>query len=359
MTDDGDLHRALTTGDCVGCHTGTNAVGENIPYVMTPAMTEYGPDYDGSGGLINAEGTNSLAGGTFNMVLTIDSRGHNVAGISTVDVALGETPPGWIASTFVASTGSGTAPVGDINGALADWGTTQLTCAGTNGCHGSHTNADDFADIRGAHHGDDTTLPLDGSTIATSYRFLRGILGLEDDDWELTVAADDHNQYYGVDRSTASTTGMNAQTISYLCAECHGLFHSSDGTMTDGGIIHNGPSIANANPWLRHPTDFALTTAGGEYLSYAAVDGTAASTPGSVAAYNYIAPLASATVTAVITNPFLAANSDVVTCLSCHRAHGSAHDDMLRWDYGAMNAGTADAAGFGNKGCFACHTTKD
>ncbi len=358
VTSDGNLHRSLTTGDCVGCHTGTNVTGGNIPYVMTPALTEYGPDYDSSGNLVNAAATNSLAGGTFNMVSTTDSYGHNVVGISNADTAIGYTPPGWIPSTFQASNGGGSDPVGDINSANPDWGTTQLTCAGTNGCHGSHTNADDFADIRGAHHGDDTGgTGIDGSTIAKSYRFLRGIIGLEDNDWELTVSATDHNQYYGVDRTSTTTAGMDAQTISYLCAECHGLFHSNDGSTSGSGIIFNGPTIDNANPWLRHPTDFALSTAGGEYLDYADANGNLAASSGVTAVYNFVAPLASADVTTVISNPFTGTENDVVTCLSCHRAHGSAHDDLLRWDYAEMVAGTT--TGFDNKGCFACHTTKD
>ncbi len=352
-----ELGRSLTTGDCVGCHTGTNGTDPaNIPYVMSAAGTEYGPGYTGGGALVN-DGTNTLAGGSFNGVRLggTDSYGHNVVGISNTDTTLSYTPPGWIAATFPANDGSGS-PIGDINGGAATW-TTQLTCAGTNGCHGSHVENDDFADIRGSHHGDDST--IDGTTVARSYRFLRGILGFEDDDWEYTVAANDHNQYYGVDRTSTSTTGMDSQTISYLCAECHGMFHSNDGSTAGSGIIEGGPAIDNVNPWLRHPTDFALlsTDAGSEYLSYADASGNLATTPGTTASYNFIAPLASATVTAVIDNPFSGTDSDIVTCLSCHRAHGSVNDDLLRWDYTQMVASAG--GGFANKGCFACHTTKD
>jgi len=353
------LGRSLTKGDCIGCHTGDNGTGGgNIPYV-TNSSAEYGPDYDGSGALVNAAGSNSLAGGTFSMMSGHDNYGHNVAGISSSDTALGTTPPGWIASTFQANAAGGTA-TGDINGGGATW-PSQLTCAGTNGCHGSHTDADGFADIRGSHHGDDSV--IDGSTVAKSYRFLRGILGFEDDDWEFTVSATDHNQYYGIDRTSTSTSGMNSQTISYLCAECHGLFHSNDGTTAGRGIIYAGTAIDNVNPWLRHPTDFALssTDAGSEYLSYADASGTLATAAGTTAAYNFIAPLASADVSAVVSNPFSnpgGTDGDIVTCLSCHRAHGSAHADLLRWDYTAMVAAGASTS-FDNKGCFACHTTKD
>ena len=164
---------------------------------------------------------------------------------------------------------------------------------------------------------------------------------------------------------------MDAKTISYLCAECHGNFHSG----TD--IIYNSTTIADANPWLRHPTDFSLqtTAADTEYRDYANASGTLYAT--GTSAYNYIAPLASANVSAgddnnkkastttpptgAISDPFAVADNDIVTCLSCHRAHGSAYADLLRWDYTDMQAGSGgDGVNkFANKGCFACHTTKD
>jgi predicted CXXCH cytochrome family protein len=53
----------------------------------------------------------------------------------------------------------------------------------------------------------------------------------------------------------------------------------------------------------------------------------------------------------------VAATSDMVMCLSCHRPHGSPYDDLLRWDYGDMVAGTDGP--LANKGCFYCHSTKD
>ena len=43
-------------------------------------------------------------------------------------------------------------------------------------------------------------------------------------------------------------------------------------------------------------------------------------------------------------------------CLSCHQAHASDHDYMLRFDYAGMVAGTNPAAD--GTGCLACHTTK-
>ncbi|MDY0190037.1 MAG: cytochrome c3 family protein [Desulfuromonas sp.] len=362
-----NVNRSLTKGDCVGCHTGdiVDSIVDKIPYIMSTSGSEYGPDYADDGSLLNAAATNTLAGGTFNYVrddATQDSYAHNVSNIRAgKDSNMTDfTPPGWEATTFEPATGGGSESVS----AVADsWGTTQLTCAGTNGCHGNHTNPDDFGDIRGAHHGDDST--IDGSSVAKSFRFLRGILGQEDAEWELNVSTEAHNIYYGVDRTSTATPG-DKQTISYLCAECHGMFHGSDAT-DDTGIIYDGPSVDNANPWLRHPTDFSLSTTGTdtEYLDYAKADADAANADGGTL-YNYIAPLASSRKSSfnndgsngiTISNPFATTGDDIVTCLSCHRAHGSKYPDLLRWDYTKMQASAS--GGFANKGCFACHTSKD
>jgi predicted CXXCH cytochrome family protein len=41
-------------------------------------------------------------------------------------------------------------------------------------------------------------------------------------------------------------------------------------------------------------------------------------------------------------------------CLSCHKAHATENDGMLRFDYTAIKAGDTSS----NFGCLACHTTK-
>jgi hypothetical protein len=124
------------------------------------------------------------------------------------------------------------------------------------------------------------------------------------------------------------TEGANAgfskigNTMTAYCTGCHGNFH----TQLDG----------NAN-WIRHPSDAVLPT-DGEYADYTA--------------YDVIAPVARPALTAVsdVVNP----GTDMVMCLSCHRAHGSPNDDMLRWEYSGMVAG-----GGGSGGCFVCHTEKN
>jgi len=134
----------------------------------------------------------------------------------------------------------------------------------------------------------------------------------------------------------------DTSTISWLCGECHGEYHTET---TD---------VGTASPWLRHPTDLSLNdVTGTEYASYNAAADSAA------APYSVIAPVASTDVSAILStvNVTKAAEDDeaIVTCLSCHRAHGSPNSSLLRWEY-TMDAGSGVGA---NTGCFICHTTKD
>ncbi len=305
----GGPQEALLNNDCIGCHTGQNQANGDYPFVFNSGGATYGTD--------------TLAGGNFYWVTQLngDAKGHNVEGIAAIDGSL-DAPPGFNASF-------------NLNGAIAggSWGTTErLTCAGTNGCHGRHV-ADDLsaitsmtAAVKGGHHGDDAT--IDGSTVAKSYRFLYGIIGIEDPDREFTASdnSTDHNQYHGVD----SDGGTDQRTISYLCAECHGTFHADKGT---------------GSPWLRHPTDFDMgNVKSKEYGGYNG--GTSASAP-----YSIITPVASNldTVTGVQATVFDQADDAIVTCVSCHRAHGTPYYKLMRWDY-ANSIGGA---------CTNCHTSKN
>ena len=288
----------LIDADCISCHTGANTGTNGTPYVFD---TTYGDD---------------LAGGNFAWINTNgEATGHNIVSINGADVALGNTPPGGAALTGA------------------------LTCAGTLGCHGDRTATTQFAAVSGGHHGlsaNGTT--MDGTDMANSYRMLDGVQGIEDADWEMSVSATDHNQYYGVDRTDEDTI---AGTISALCAGCHGEFHA-DVTGVDGTLSES----FTGNPWIRHPTDFDMTNAGGEYLEYGGV--TNAYVPGVPVASNTMA-------NGVLSAVFATADDAIVTCVSCHRVHASEHDDLLRWDYAGMLA----HGGNNTSGCFACHTTKD
>lgn len=313
----GGPFRALTKGDCIICHSTsstTGNTGSTTPYVLHTAGVTYTDPVNTTG--------DTLAGGNFYWVNQAggDPKGHNVIGLkggtANADGTLGNTPPG--------------------GSALA----AQLTCAGINGCHGDRTVADDFTAVSGSHHANDAT--IDGATSGTSYRFLKGILGKEAADWEHRATASAHNQYKGATRANDAT--VTASTISALCGQCHGTFHAGANNISYGNN--------QSSPWVRHPTDFdmqPLKAAGKEYGAYN--DPTNSGTN----AYSLEAPVASTDVSAVKSAVMVAAGDAIVTCISCHRAHGSPNDDLLRWDYSTMNA----HAGTSNRGCFVCHTTKD
>ncbi len=307
---DDSANGALLRYGCVGCHTGDNSGGD-VPFVLASTAPTYG--------------TNTLAGGNFYWVTTTDNTGHNVLDVANGDGALGDTPPGGAALT------------------------SQLTCAGTMGCHGDRSEEDQFGAVAGGHHGPGNAatngyVSGSGTDMSDAFRMLAGIEGIEDADWEYTadVATGDHNLYKGASRTDETD---DATTISSLCAQCHGEFHNGVGNVS---------SATFGSPWVRHPTDFdmsALATTS-EYAGYTdysleapvAVDTMDGSTD--LTAINHAGGLGDAAKT----------GDSIVTCVSCHRAHGSPYADLLRWDYSTMDAHNGTT---GNTGCFNCHTTKD
>ena len=312
---------ALVRGDCLGCHGQGNAdnlagTSDTIPQVLHTAAID-------------------LAGGNFayitgdksrNAAASQNTAGHNVVDLGvTYNETVLTTPPG----------DENTTGITNLN----------LTCAGQYGCHGDRTKTDNYSAVSGGHHADDSVLQFSnidetgqGGTVATSYRFLLGVKGGEDADWQATVSQTDHNEYKGATAGVESTaTSPGGGTISGLCGECHGNFH---GTATDTG----GPT---GTAWERHPTDISLPNTG-EYATYNPDDGNL---------YSLEAPVARVTIpgTAQSAVTVSGTDDDIVMCLSCHRAHASQYPDMLRWLYTGMNAGTGTA----DTGCFTCHTSKN
>lgn len=301
---------ALLVNDCVGCHSGSNDGINKTPYVFSNTA----PIYENAG----TEG-DCLAGGNFYWVTQAngDTAAHNVAGIAIVDNNPNMYPPPGFDVSYTDYEGNA------VGGGIWAAGQ-QVTCAGTYGCHGHHNIDNSLKAISGGHHDDNST--IDGSSVGKSYRFLIGIKGLEDPDWEYRPNSSEHNQYYGVDRSAVP----DKQTISYLCGECHGDFHTISGA---GG----------SSPWLRHPTDFDMGNTGtsSEYRDY----------PGdSSHTYSVVAPVATTDVSSVVSSVTFA-DDTIVTCISCHRAHGTPYFKLMRWDYKNWPGET--------NGCNVCHTEKD
>ncbi|MBN1840875.1 MAG: cytochrome c3 family protein [Deltaproteobacteria bacterium] len=202
-----------------------------------------------------------------------------------------------------------------------------LTCAGSAGCHGTEDTTDEAEAISGGHHGNNTEL---------GYRLL-GVDGEEvigngtggDNDYEEALndapSSDDYHNLYSADQTAADEA-----SISELCGKCHGNFHG-----VDVGDTKNA-----AGAWIRHPTDEALPAdweipgTAGEYdendWKFNPVGMVDAADPGTGGG---------------------GALSVYVTCLSCHRAHGSEYNDILRFDYAAQEAGSGSVT----TGCLGCH----
>jgi len=321
----GGPYRALTTGDCVVCHSDSGPA--TVPTVVSMSSE---PTYT-----FGAQ-DEVTAGGNFYWVIQTggDAKGHNVNGTNATlpDSNIGSfTPPGYV-------TNYGT------YGRSHSWDKA-LTCAGTYGCHGDPSKEDPFAAISGAHHGNvlcnSTAGNCDGSTVAKSYRFLLGIKGTEDPDWELTLDRDDHNGYYAVDADSDSGGPADEASINYLCGECHGQFH------------YDTESGSYASPWLRHPTDYDMNNVKSkEYGNYPGIfNGTLGTS--NIGDYFAEVPVGNKN-GAVLSQVFQSGDDAIVLCISCHRAHATPYDDILRWDYSSCTAGSQNT----NCGCFACHTSK-
>lgn len=305
----------LLLNDCIGCHTGENT-STSLTTAQPKVYSTAAPTYGGAG-------NDTLAGGNFYWATQagFENTGHNVAELGVADPDLGDTPPGH-------------------TGALAQ----QLTCAGVYGCHGERTAGNEvpLESLHGSHHFPHNTVTdatLTGASVGLSFRYLLGVQGREDTDWEFDNSDANHNIYKGVDRTgSLETVAADPTSINALCGQCHGAFHRQ-GNDTYGIVEGLGGTIGT-NQWIRHPTDYDMPNAG-EYAGYNA--------------YKVLTPVGTANLADTIN--VAVADSRIVLCVSCHRAHGSPNADILRWDYTTMETGAGGAAA--GTGCFACHTAKD
>ena len=302
----------LLKTDCLGCHTHPGAetivdMGEaSVPVVLNLTEPTYPPD---------GSATSTLAGGNFHwLVGNGDPYGHNVYGIANEDLRFPPTQaPGGIVRTGECTTCHGTLAVAG---------------SGCLGCHVPQHHADSSEVVTGMDQG--------------WYRFLgsvmqrdeqegptpEGVVGIEDADWEQSPLTTKHNAYQGFTGPYASY--LESGSISQKCAGCHGQFHSE--------------TTANST-WIRHPVEVAIPDAG-EFANFSD--------------YNPLVPVARQSLTADDVG-FSAINrgSDLVSCISCHRAHGSPYPAMLRWgyrDWPGIDAHTQQPA---VNGCAVCHTSKD
>ncbi len=347
---------AAVTGECNNCHTMHNSQGGQPMIYLAPGETDISPKETllrgtclgchGRGPANIVDNTpqilhtgTDLAGGNFAYITGAKSRipatedfnrvGHNVIdlGATYQDIVL-TSPPGDQHVTGITNT--------------------NFTCSGAKGCHGDRAEEDKLLSLKGAHHTDDTVLKFgtnfnedsQGGITGLSYRFLKGVKGGEDSDWQASVGCTDHNEYKGeTSMGSSNLTYPVNNTISGLCAECHGYFHGTTPSET-----------GSASPWFRHPTDIILPgEISKEYRSYN--EGTGTDNP-----YSLDVPVARVNIPdapSCFVNP--GTDDAIAMCLSCHRAHASPYFKMMRWDYKGWPACRPTCI----DGCNVCHTSKN
>jgi predicted CXXCH cytochrome family protein len=282
----GGPNSALLLNNCLGCHTTTGS----DPFVSSYPYVKLG----------SASDDNCLAGGFFQTTADVTDDNGN----ENHDIGATADPAGYDSSETTWYTGA----------------TNGLSCAGTNGCHGNETDLDDMAAISGGHHnptGAYRILSVNGTDVvgygAADYEEL--IISTPATAVVTSGANQNVNLY---------SAGVSDPSISELCAKCHGDFHNESGTTVDAGT---------SGAWIRHPTDVAIPATW--------TIGAAAYTPDGDDYKNN--PVGYDNATFDIT-------AKRVTCLSCHRAHGTENADLLRWAYSTQVAG-----GGAVYGCLGCH----
>jgi hypothetical protein len=295
----GGPYGSLLVGTCLGCHTtdGADPYAGGYPFVKD------------SGDAFND--SNCLAGGFF--PVTEDCTDNLDGNAHTIGSA--QPPPGYGTATWYEGTTS----------------TSGLTCAGTSGCHGSQTIDDPMAAIKGGHHqtatygyrilaayNGTTGTPVDGGGIGTKdyeKALIAGVTAAEGDR-DVTETTFYHNVY--------KATGTDS--ISLLCANCHGVFHSD--TMSGGAYIRHPTDVILPSGWQAQ-TDTVVNDFDAKFNPYGFTD-----------------------VTDTVADKY-------VTCLSCHRAHGTVQADLLRFPYTTTEGGEQQAGRSPGTiiayGCLGCH----
>ena len=302
----------LLKTDCLGCHTHLGAatiitIGESVvPVIFNLTEPTYPP---------NGSVTSTLAGGNFHWIIKSgEEYGHNVQGIADPDSRFLEIwPPGAVTRTD------------DCINCHKTLSTVQSGCEG---CHVPLHHTDSADVVTGSEKGWFRFL---GSVMQRDDQVgppTEGVVGIEDPSWEQNPLADQHNTYQGDPGPYVSY--LETGSINQKCTGCHGRFHNE--TVAD-------------STWIRHPDDVAIPDSG-EFAAFTT--------------YNPMVPVARQNVNSNDAG-FTVINrgSDLVTCISCHRAHGSPYPAMLRWGYRDWPGDDSHTGQPAQNGCAVCHTTKD
>jgi hypothetical protein len=302
----------LLKTDCLGCHTnpGAETIVEMeaavVPVVFNLTEPTYPPD---------GSATSTIAGGNFHWLATMGAPyGHNVHGIAGEDFRFPPTQaPGGVARA---------AECTDCHGTLA------TATSGCLGCHVPMHHADSADVVAGRAKGWFRFL---GSVMQRDEQVgppPEGVIGIEAADWEQSPLPTRHNTYQGKPGPYGSY--LESGSISQKCTGCHGQFHNE--TVAD-------------STWIRHPVDVVIPDSG-EFAAFSE--------------YDPMVPVSRQNVTSNDAGfSLINRGSDLVSCISCHRPHGSPYPAMLRWgyrDWPGIDSHTQQPA---LNGCAVCHTSKD
>lgn len=309
-------YRQLLRSDCIGCHTATDnstwksSIGAPIVYnTSAPTYGDYQPDGKKIG----------LAAGNFYWLTAASgatpalSRGHSLSGIPYNDDT---TPSGY-----------------DPRGSCGTNCHGQLNNKGCNSCHlpAHHKGASSggWADANDGYYR--FLGPIPEPLGSNQHQW--GVRGYEDTDWQKISSSLDHNEYSG----EGKTGGYFS--ISTYCLGCH-----------DSGAY---PDLCASPTWY-HNAIMVLPDNVGEVSSlwagYRWCKPVGEAAPISECDYHPMLPIARSNITSY-TSPsdnVTYGSNDTLICLSCHRAHASPYNHMLRWD----NAGSLPETDFN---CGDCH----
>lgn len=302
----------LLKTQCVGCHSNVSAdtiveFGDlDIPIVFNIAEPAYPPV---------GTSISTLAGGNFHwMIENGDAYGHNVFGISDQDsrFSLDPVPGGVVRSAPECA-----------NSCHSTLATAQTGCEG---CHVVEHHSGSTNRLAGM---DDGWYRFLGSVMQRADGLepsQEGVVGIESPDWEQDPSLS-HNTYQGA--PLPFTNYLASGSIDQKCTGCHGGFHTE--------------TVADAT-WIRHPVSVAIPDSG-EFVN--------------MTTYDPLAPVSRQNLSLLdVDFSDINRGSDMVSCISCHRPHGSPYPAMMRWGYRDWPGTDAHTDEPAVNGCAVCHTSK-
>lgn len=315
----------LLKSDCIGCHTaignGSTGAVPGAPIVYNTIKPNYGNSHDGYNvGLAGGNFYYLSSGGVNPGTISSQRRGHSIPGIPHSDVT------GW------PDLGSGEPSSCSKNGNCHQYIAREDNTWGCKSCHlPAHHKHGPIVDSEDGYYRFLGPLPASGE-------HYWGVTGYEDSDWEKDSSG--HNEYSGEEK-----TGYFS--INRFCNGCHvaivdlseyGGYHyrwSTACLILTTSYPHSLDSLPFPNP--SGPDD--------KWDGYG-------SSPGPDS-YNRFFPIARKDITGAYPSDTIVYNTNnVLSCLTCHRAHASPYNHMLRWD------GTKAWADMANEeGCKFCHKT--